>query len=85
MPCVFAVFFSFLFDPFCACTFQLVLSLSLKPYFFFNGILCNFQVIFGGQLVTVAGGGCTYKGTNAMVVEGVGPCTAPVPEGYMVA
>jgi hypothetical protein len=50
-------------------------------FFFFRIV----QVIFGGQLVTVAGGGCTFKGTNAMVVEGIGPCTAPVPEGYMVA
>jgi hypothetical protein len=36
-------------------------------------------------LVTAGGGVCTFKGTNAMVVEGVGPCTAPVPAGYTVA
>jgi|AntAceMinimDraft_5_1070358.scaffolds.fasta_scaffold288992_2 hypothetical protein len=43
------------------------------------------QVIFGKQLVTAAGGVCTFGGTHAMVVEGLGPCTAPVDAGFTVA
>ena len=48
------------------------------------------NIIFGGQLTTVApkeGGDavCSFKGAHAMVVEGCGPCSAPVPAGYMVA
>jgi len=54
------------------------------------------NVIFGGQLTTAlvddgsggtAGGAavCTFKGLNAMVVEGAGTCTAPVPAGYTVS
>jgi len=51
-------------------------------------------VIFGGQLTTAAslngssGGAvttCTFQGVHAMVVEGIGECTAPVPAGFVVA
>ena len=42
-------------------------------------------VIFGGQLTTVAGGACTFKGVNAMVVGHHGPVTAPVEAGFTVA
>ena len=47
-------------------------------------------IIFGGMLTTVAGEGegsavCSYQGTNAMVIDGCGKCTAPVPAGYTVA
>ena len=51
-------------------------------------------VILGGQLTTAAslngssGGAvttCTFQGVHAMVVEGLGECTAPVPAGFVVA
>lgn len=42
-------------------------------------------VIFGGMLKTIENGECTFEGTNKMVVENCGTCTAPVPAGYTVA
>jgi hypothetical protein len=50
-----------------------------------SALLCINQVIFGKQLTTIAGGVCTFKGANSMVIEGLGPCTAPVEAGYTVA